>query len=153
MQRPWNKSPEVVYSLSTLGENNIPNMNICTYVVPISMQPKKYMIALDPHTQTYKNFVSSHFAILQIFGKDCKKYVTPFGRKSGVNGNKLEKYKKELIEYKQYYILKKAAAYLYVQKKEHIKVSGADHELFIVDVLSFSYQHQESDFLTTKDIF
>lgn len=78
MQRPWNKVPQVVYSLSTISTEKKNNMNICTYVVPISMKPKKYMIALDPNSKTYDNFCKDGEGVLQILSKSCKKYVNPF---------------------------------------------------------------------------
>jgi len=69
MQRPWNKANEVIYSLVTKDQDKNQNMNICTYVVPISMKPKKYMIALDPTTKTYQNFLHSDHAVLQILSE------------------------------------------------------------------------------------
>lgn len=153
MQRPWNKAHEVVYSLSTFSQNHIANMNICTYVVPVSMKPKKYMIALDPTTQTYTNFIKSEYAVLQILGEDCKKYVSTLWKKTGKDGDKLQKYAKELSSYKDFLVLSNVSVYIYVKKSQYIEVPDGDHHLFVVDVVSWRYAHPEKSFLTTESLF
>lgn len=153
MQRPWNKVPEVVYSLSTISKEGKNNMNICTYVVPISMKPKKYMIALDPNSKTYDNFCKDGTWILQILSKSCKKYVNPLWKKSGKNINKLEKYRKETITYKWFPVLNSVVAVLQVKLEKQISVVDSDHDLFIVDILHWKYINSDEDFLYTSDIF
>lgn len=153
MQRPWNKASEVIYSLSTASQSWKVNMNICSYVVPISMKPKKYMIALDPNTKTYQNFKNTDTAILQILTKDCKKYVRILWKQTGYKVNKEQKLEQKLKTYKWQKVLRDAAVYLEVQKADHVVCSDADHELFIVDVVSWTYNRKDKDFLTTEDIF
>ena len=43
----------------TFNESNIFNMNICTYVSVINMQPKIYAISIDYNTLTYLNLNKS----------------------------------------------------------------------------------------------
>lgn len=153
MQRPWNKSSETIYSLSTLNQECSPNMNICTYVKPISMKPKKYMIALYKGTKTYENFATSDYAILQILAKDCKKYISAFGKKSWNTVDKLKKRQDEIFYYEWIPVLHSSAAYLYVKKQDFIKIPWSDHDLWIVDVISWKYLDTWKEFLSTDDIY
>jgi len=153
MQRPWNKTHLPIYSLVTLDSQWVMNMNICTYVVPVSMKPKKYMIAIDPTTHTYQNFLRSDHAVLQILADDCKKYVRTLWKQSGKNINKWDKLKWKLWNYKWFPVLSDASVYMHVKKVNHMHVPWADHELFIVDIESWTYNKANTQFLTTQQIF
>lgn len=152
MKRPWNKIPHVLYSLSTTSLEGKSNMNICSYVVPISMKPRKYMIALDPNSKTYDNFCKDREWILQVLSRDSQKYVQAFEKKSGKNVNKLEKYKNETHTYKWYPILDNAVAVLFVKMVKQISMLESDHDLFIVEVLHWKYICPEREFLYNTDI-
>ena len=73
MKRPWNLIDLPVYSLLTLDEEGVINMNICTYVSAVSMQPKIYSVAIDYKTKTYQNLTNSQVAVLQLLTKEEKK--------------------------------------------------------------------------------
>lgn len=152
MKQPWNKVPHVVYSLSTISPDGKSNMNICSYVVPISKKPKKYMIALDPNSKTYDNFCKDWGGVLQVLSKDSIKYVKPFESKSGKNVNKLEKYKKETSDFKWYPVLHNAIVALVVRLEKQIGILESDHDLFVVEVLHWKYIESDADFLYTTDL-
>ena len=69
MRRPWNISNSPIYSLVTF-DDNILNMNICSYVSVVNMSPKIYAISLDYNTKTYKNIINktSHI-VLQLLSE------------------------------------------------------------------------------------
>lgn len=152
MQQPWNKVPQVLYSLSTSSRDGKSNMNICSYAVPISMKPKKYMIALDPNSKTYDNFCKDWEGVLQVLSKDCKKYARPFEKKSWKNVNKLEKYKKDTQTFRDYPVLNQAIAVLKVKMVKQVAIAESDHDLFIVEVLHWKYLNPDAPFLYKSDI-
>lgn len=153
MQRPWNKTPLPVYSLVTKSQEGVYNMNICTYVMPVSMKPKIYLIALDPKTKTYKNFINSERWVLQILSKNCKRYVKILWKTSGNNIDKLIKIQKYCTDYKWFPVLRESVVTLEIEKIRKLESPEWDHELFLVWVQSYTYLQPESSILTTDDIY
>jgi flavin reductase (DIM6/NTAB) family NADH-FMN oxidoreductase RutF len=153
MQRPWNKAPEVIYSLCTKDKSWIENMNICSYVTPISRKPKKYMIALTPESKTYDNLLLTGYWVLQILSWEDKKYIQKLWKKSWHNVSKLENISKELTEYKNFSVLKSASAAMFIKLSQRISIPEADHDIFIVEIESWTYLNMQSIFLTTQDIY
>lgn len=88
MRRPWNRPCLPVYSLSTLQEDG-GNMNICTYVTAISMQPKRYIIGVYKGTKTLENLLKEPRVVLQLLGEDQYKIVRLLGQHSGHKINKI----------------------------------------------------------------
>jgi flavin reductase (DIM6/NTAB) family NADH-FMN oxidoreductase RutF len=66
------------------------NMNIMTYVIPVSISPKHYIIALYHDTQSLSNWQSSHRGILQILAPDHSSLVRVLGKKSGKSYDKMK---------------------------------------------------------------
>ena len=60
-----------------------------TYVIPVSMQPKHYIIALYRDTQSLANWESSHRGILQILAPTHSSLVRVLGKKSGKSYDKM----------------------------------------------------------------
>ena len=83
MRKPWNLPSYPVYSLITLDNMGKKNMNIMTYVIPVSMQPKHYIIALYENTLSLSNWEYTHSGILQILSHDQSYLVRVLGKKSG----------------------------------------------------------------------
>jgi hypothetical protein len=92
MRKPWNLPSYPVYSLITESAeekysqtemfSRFPrNMNIMTYVVPVSMNPKHYIIALYHGTQSLSNWQSTHRGILQILAPTHSSLVRVLGKK------------------------------------------------------------------------
>jgi flavin reductase (DIM6/NTAB) family NADH-FMN oxidoreductase RutF len=127
-------------------------MNICSYAVSISKKPKQYVIALNPNSKTYDNFCKDGEGVLQILSKDCKKYVSPFERNSGKNVNKLEKYKKDTLDYRNFPVLKSAIAVIKVKMIKQVALLESDHDIFVVEVLHWKYLNPEAEFLYRGDI-
>jgi flavin reductase (DIM6/NTAB) family NADH-FMN oxidoreductase RutF len=100
MRKPWNLPSYPVYSLITeSAEEKNPqmeilkesprNMNIMTYVIPVSMSPKHYIIALYRDTQSLANWQVSHRGILQILSGEHASLVRVLGKKSGKSYDKM----------------------------------------------------------------
>ncbi len=93
MRKPWNLPSYPTYSLLTentseknsqigMFSENSKNMNVMTYVIPVSMNPKHYIIALYHDTQSLENWQSTHRGILQILSPDHSSLVRVLGKKS-----------------------------------------------------------------------
>lgn len=150
MRRPWNIINCPIYSLVTYTEEGV-NMNVCTYVSAVSMQPKLYAIAIDDQTQTFENLSSSNTVVLQIMHQSQIKLVNVLGKKSGKNYNKEAYLEKRgwLNQWRGYTVLKDAAAYLMLEKLNH-QVTG-DHVLFTFNLKHYRTQFDQ-DILMFQDL-
>lgn len=154
MRRPWNLIDSPVYSLATYAEGQV-NMNICTYVTAISMEPKIYAIAIYKNTKTLENMQDTEYAVLQFLHPEQFKLVKNLGQRSGVNFNK-HRYltKNNLVEnWNGYDVLKNTAARILLQKID-FKETG-DHLLFTFKAEKYKSYHPEvltSEILRIKKI-
>lgn len=139
MKRPWNLIDLPVYSLLTLDEEGVINMNICTYVSAVSMQPKIYSVAIDYKTKTYQNLTNSQVAVLQLLTKEHMQLVKKLGKKSGFKIDKEAYLRKNdcLTTWRSYPVLKNCSAVLELNKTTQLNVDG-DHEIFFFKVNKFS---------------
>lgn len=143
MRRPWNLVNVPVYSLATYRGDKV-NMNVATYVMPVSMDPKLYLMGLYYGTRSLENMQQSDRAVLQIMGQGHKKLIRPLGKRSGMSYDKhtyLDKYK-WLTEWNGYTVLKDCAALLELEKLGHQDIGG-DHELFWFSVKKFRSFYDE----------
>ncbi|MFN8155232.1 MAG: flavin reductase [Bacteroidia bacterium] len=92
MRRPWNRPDLPVYSLST-SDGIHHNMNICTYVTAISMQPKRFIIGVYKDTFTEVLLKKQPKCILQLLSSSQYRLVELLGKQSGHTINKIEKIK------------------------------------------------------------
>lgn len=154
MRRPWNLIDSPVYSLATYAGGQV-NMNICTYVTAISMEPKIYAIAIYKNTKTLENMQDTEHAVLQFLHPEQFKLVKNLGQRSGVNFNK-HRYlsKNNLVEnWNGYDVLKNTAARILLQKID-FKETG-DHLLFTFKAEKYKSYHPEvltSEILRIKKI-
>ena len=139
MKRPWNRTNQNIYSLITFNESNIFNMNICTYVSVINMQPKIYAISIDYNTLTYLNLnENNNNYVLQALSTKNIDTVKVLGKKSGLNYDKknyLTK-KKLITNWGKYSILNNLSFVIELKEKKKI-YKMKDHALFIFQVKKF----------------
>lgn len=159
MKKPWNLPSLPVFSVLTEYEGQI-NMNICTYVSAISMNPKRYIIGIYENTKTLFNVTQGSPIVLQLLAENQYPVVRNFGLKSGMNFDKHgflnrknsgdlsnpQKAPYELINWRGYQVLRHAAAW--IECKPIWNKSAGDHELFLVDVTA--YKTNSSLVLTTN---
>ncbi len=84
MKKLWNIPDMPVWSISSCDISGIPNMNICTYMTPVSMKPKKYVIAVYPNTKTHLNVQNSEYIIAQLLSEEQAHLVKKLGKKSSL---------------------------------------------------------------------
>ena len=147
MQRPWNLPSYPVYSLATQQGDHV-NMNICTYVSALSMNPKIIGVALYENTKTLDNMLQSEIAILQLLHKDQLPLVRMLGKKSGMDWDKDAWLRKKqcMTLWHGHPVLSHCSAYMELTKKENFKTG--DHTLFLFEVKR--YKSCNSDVLTTQ---
>jgi flavin reductase (DIM6/NTAB) family NADH-FMN oxidoreductase RutF len=150
MRRPWNIVDQPVYSLATYVDGTF-NMNICTYVTAVSMQPKMYAVAVYHNTKTLLHLQQSDIAVLQLLSKSQISLVRTLGKKSGHNYDKVSylQRKKMITSWKGFSVLENAAALLLLHKKS--VVSTGDHDVYIFEVQQLSTL-QETDILTFSEL-
>ena len=142
MQRVWNIPDLPVYSLATYTKDSL-NMNICTYVSAVSIQPKRYMVAVYHHTQSLHNVMRSKYFVLQLLGEQNITLVNTLGRKSGHYYNK-EHYLRSrhwLTTWHNYTILAHIAGAVEL-KKLWYKNAG-DHMMVLCDVVRAQSFHAD----------
>ena len=117
-------------------------MNICTYVSAVSMQPKRYMVAVYHETQSFHNIIHSQTAILQVLGKQHVSLVNVLGKKSGLRYDK-ESYlnkKKCLVMWNDKKVLTDCAGLMEIEKIW--SKDAGDHTMFLFDVKRFQTNHE-----------
>jgi flavin reductase (DIM6/NTAB) family NADH-FMN oxidoreductase RutF len=154
MKRPWNIIDSPVYSLATYFEGKV-NMNICTYVSAISMEPKIYAIAIYNETKTLENMFQTDRAILQFLHPEQYRLVRNLGQRSAKSFNKdLYLKKNNLLEnWNGFDVLKNISACILLEKID-FKQTG-DHVLFTFRAEKYKSYHPEvltSEILRIKKI-
>ena len=136
MKRPWNLIDVPVYSMATYHEGRL-NMNICTYVTPVSMQPKEYAVAVYQGTQTYANVGKNKSFVLQLLSSEQAGLVRLLGKRSGKDYNKEQYLFKTdaLMPWKGFDVLKQSAASMLMHIRERV-VTG-DHDVLICQVEAY----------------
>lgn len=139
MKRPWNRSNSNIYSLVTFNDFNDFNMNICTYVSVVNMNPRQYIIAIDYNTLTY-SYLAKNVSkiILQSLSIKNIGLVKNLGKKSGFNFDK-QKYLKHnnlITSWKETSVLKNTSFLVELKDKKKIFEMN-DHCLFLFSVKSF----------------
>lgn len=119
-------------------------MNICTYVSPVSMKPKIYMIAVYYGTQTYSNLCNGYDCILQLLNPSNIGLVKKLGKESGIRTDK-QSYLEDrnlLTTWRKHKVLQGAAAFMKLEMIKRDSIGG-DHELFYFKVRNSSTQSHE----------
>lgn len=154
MQKAWNIPSMPVYSLASYNENSV-NMNICTYVTPVSMRPKLYAIGIYENTQTLLNIENSDFAVLQLLHISQSYLIKKLGQTSGKTYNKqqyLEK-KNELEKWMDFQVLRNTSARFLLHKIDHL--TTGDHTVYIFKVdksVAFNKDYLHLNILRDKKI-
>lgn len=93
-KKPWNRINLPVYSISCKA-GELCNMNICTYVSAVSMQPKRMMVAVYNDTFTLELITKNPHFVLQLLSTDQYRLVDLLGKKSGHTIDKIKRLEKE----------------------------------------------------------
>jgi len=152
MKKPWNIANLPVYSVVTQDENGIINMNIATYVMAVSMKPKKIAIAIFKDTKTFDNMLINDTIVLQLLHPSHYSLVRKLGQTSGFDYDKYTYLnKKGLIDtWLKKTVIKNVSARMLLKKLSHQETG--DHWLYVFDVLkSKTYDHSYLDTYTLSE--
>ncbi len=116
------------------------NMNIMTYVIPVSMHPKHYIIALYRDTQSLANWQATHKGILQILALEHSSLVWVLGKKSGKSYDKIAYLKKKWLLMIDGQLVG-IAWYIELEEIEQLTNGGGDHDLYLCRVKSSKSFH------------
>ena len=135
MRKLWNRSPAGVWSLVTTDKADRPNMNICSYVSAVSMDPKLLMVAVYKGTQTRDNVRDGSAVLMQLLTEDQAHFVRLLGKQSGRNVDKVARLtQRGLLSYaKSLPFLIDAAGYITGTIDSIHKING-DHDLVVIRV-------------------
>ena len=147
MKRPWNLINVPVYSVSSRN-NGITNMNICTYVSAVSMEPKRYMVAVYHNTQTIENIQNKNEFVLQLLAESQYGLVRNFGQKSGKifdkqgflnrkNQNRIAEKENPyaIVFWNNFEVLSNAVSLILLKPIQIIP--AGDHDMYLCDVVTF----------------
>lgn len=150
MRKLWNRPDAAVWSLVTQDAAGLPNMNICTYVTSISMEPKLMLVAVYTGTKTLENLQTNKRALLQLLTEPLAPAVRVCGQQSGKKIAKIPRLQKrfELSEHNGLPYFTQAAGFMEVEFIKPLEVEG-DHVLFYGQVLHAKNLH-DVPLLTTE---
>ncbi len=149
MRKLWNRPNQAVWSLATTDQNEVGNMNICTYVSAVSMEPKLMMVAVYHNTKTHANVVACKRAVLQLLSEDLVSVTKVCGHLSGNNVDKVTRLKKRfpLSDCNGIPYFTGCVGYVELELQKLLPIDG-DHDLAIFNILKHKNLH-DTPILTT----
>lgn len=147
-QKPWNRVDQPVYSISSLADGK-PNMNICTYAVPVSLKPKQFIVAVYHGTRTLTNVRANPEFLLQYLSRSQAKWVNLLGKKSGNRIDKMKRLNDELAVYNGFLYLKKSMAFVHLRVLSWMP--AGDHDCALCEVVAYQNLN-ESTPLTLREL-
>lgn len=136
MRKIWNRPDLAVWSLVTADRDGIANMNICTYVTAVSMDPKLMLVAVYHGTKTRANLQVGSRVLLQLLGQDNASLVRLLGHESGHDVDKIGRLaKRHVLHYSDNLpYLGSIPGYLVAEVEQLIGIPG-DHDLAVLRVI------------------
>lgn len=130
MRRLWNRPDLAVWSLSTQAADGTPNLNICSYVMSTSLDPKLMTVAVYHGTKTRENIQNGETVLLQLLSEELAPVVRVCGQQSGHSVDKIKRLQKryELMEQDGLYYFTKAAGFMLLEITD-LYENGGDHTL------------------------
>lgn len=151
LRKPWNRPDYPIWSLATQGEK--PSMNICTYVIPITLTPKHFIIGVYKNTQTLKNIENSNYCTLQLLSKHQQSLVAYLGKQSGAKKDKYGYIIKKgftLLYHEEVGYIKESASVLVLKKIKNLE-SSLDHDIYLFKVEK-TLINNDTPLLTLQDL-
>jgi len=133
-KKPWNRVDQPVYSIASKAGGQA-NMNICSYVTPVSMKPKQFFVAIYKNTLTLELVRKNPEFILQYLTRDQHRLITLLGKKSGYSIDKIQRLKKKVESFNDFVVLKDCLAYVHL--KAVAWLDGGDHWCALCNVIAY----------------
>ncbi|MFN3841121.1 MAG: flavin reductase family protein [Cyclobacteriaceae bacterium] len=139
-KKPWNRVDQPVYSIASEAEGQV-NMNICSYATPVSMVPKRFIVAICKNTLTLELVKKNPQFILQYLSQEQYKLINLLGKKSGHSINKIQRLKNQVASYNHFTVLKDCLAYVHLSVLSWL--DGGDHWCVLCDVESYKNMNEK----------
>jgi len=133
-KKPWNRTNPPIYSIASRHEERY-NMNICSYVTPISMKPSRIVVGVYKNTLTLELVNLQNEMVLQLLSEDQYSLIKLLGQTTGYKKDKISSIKTPLINYKDFLCLAQSLALIQINVIS--KTDAGDHWLMLCDVSSF----------------
>ncbi len=151
-RKPWNQGPHSVYSISSHDATGRANMNIMTYVTPVTMHPKRYVLAVYRGTQTHKNiFENKAPFLIQALSHDSLPLVRTLGKKSGLTYDKHAYLARHATRHAHGFAYLDTASFVLLAHPESYQVLD-DHDLIIARIEKVIL-NTGKPVLTTTDLY
>jgi flavin reductase (DIM6/NTAB) family NADH-FMN oxidoreductase RutF len=151
MRKVWNRPNLPVWSLVTTDTSGQYNMNICTYVTSVSMEPKLQLVAVYNGTKTLANIQANPTApiLLQLLSEELAPVVRVCGQQSGLQIDKIARLQKRYdIAYRDGLPYFSRAAGIMYLLPQALHDCGGDHQL-LVGTVAWSQNLYDLPLLTT----
>lgn len=152
-KKPWNRVDQPVYSIASAAGGSI-NMNICSYATPVSMHPKRYIVAIYKGTQTLEFVQQQQEFLLQVLDQSHYTLVNLLGKKSGKKLDKVKRIKEPIAYHSAFPYLENSLAYIHLVVRTWL--DGGDHWCVLCDVKSYKNLNEGTpltlDYLRAKTI-
>ncbi len=150
MRKIWNRPDSAVWSLSTCSAHGVPNVNICTYVTAVSLDPKLMAVAVYRGTATLDNCAVGRTVLLQLLTEELAPVIPIAGRQSGKDRPKIPRLTKRypMREEQGLSYFTAAAGFLVLTIEQLVETTG-DHVLIVGRVVR-SKQLSAAPILTTS---
>jgi flavin reductase (DIM6/NTAB) family NADH-FMN oxidoreductase RutF len=133
--KPWNRVDGPIYSLATTAGGS-GNLNICSYVTPIAMKPKRFIVGVYKDTKTLANLEANPIGLLNYMAKDQANHIKLLGKKSGHSTDKISQLGDQIEHVGDgLYVLKGAIATLRLRFME--RLDCGDHWAWLAHVDSY----------------
>lgn len=147
--KPWNRVDAQVYTLATSADGK-GNLNICTYVTPIAMKPKRFVVGVYKGTRTLENLEKNPVGILQYMAIDQWEHVKLLGKKTGNTVDKIKVLGTEVEHINgDLYRLKGVLALVHLKFLE--RIDAGDHWAWLAHVESYE-NVREAEPLTFSEL-
>lgn len=136
MKKPWNRINIPVYSVSSWHAEKY-NMHICTYVSAVSMQPKRFMVALFKGSLTLELVEKNPHFVLQLLEEKQYRLIDLLGHKTGRKTDKIAllKKRKAVTEWKNFIVLHEALAWMELTVIS--SMDAGDHVMMLCELVSY----------------
>ena len=139
--KPWNRVDAQVYTLAT-SANGKGNLNICTYVTPIAMKPKRFIIGVYKGTRSLENLEKNPVGILQYMAIDQWEHVKLLGKKTGNTVDKIKALGTEVEHVNgDLYKLKGVLALVHLRFLE--RIDAGDHWARLANIAAYEHIREE----------
>jgi len=132
--------PKLVALISSVDENNMPNICTVAWIMPVSIDPPLIAVALQTRHKTTHNILKTREFVVNIPHIDQKEIVEQCGSISGWKVDKIKKYNINLENSKKISTPRVSGSVAYLECQLHAYFEAGDHYIITGRIV-----HSEAD--------